>query len=86
MSEMDDTRTVEIPRQKQHGGFETVRLTLTWRCPVCGGRRGEPFRTISYDGSRRLACDGWINPCGHVDSYESVRRESQSNQATPPAA
>lgn len=32
---------------------------------------------ISYDGSRRLACDGWTNPCGHVDTYAAVRVEDR---------
>ena len=32
---------------------------------------------ISYDGSRRLNCDGWSNPCGHVDYYSAVRAEAE---------
>ena len=34
------------------------------------------YRTLSFDGSRRLGCDGWHNPCGHVDSYADVRKEA----------
>ena len=71
------TRAVEIPSCDQHEGLHSVRVELRWACPTCGGPRGEPFRTISYDGSRRLGVDGWKNPCGHVDLYEAVRREAR---------
>ncbi len=72
------TRTITIPSCDQHGGhsFNTVTLTLKWICPACGGPRGEPYLTCSYDGSRRLAgIHGWRNPCGHVDYYGDVRAE-----------
>jgi hypothetical protein len=75
-AESAPTRTVTIPRCDEHDGFHSVTVTLLWRCPRCGGPRGEVFRTISYDGSRRLGCDGWKNPCGHVDYYSAVRREA----------
>lgn len=68
-----ERRTVTIPACVEHHGFHTVTLTLSWKCLHCGGPRGEPFRTISYDGSLRLACDGWDNPCGHVETYTEVR-------------
>ena len=70
------TRTVEIPRCDAHDGFHSVTVSLLWECPRCGGPRGDVFRTISYDGSRRLGCDGWKNPCGHIDFYHDVRREA----------
>jgi hypothetical protein len=69
-------REVEIPAVDDHAGLRSVRVQLIWECPTCGQRRGEVFRTISYDGSRRLACDGWRDPCGHVDHYGAVRREA----------
>ncbi len=70
-------RTVSIPALSQHCGFagNLISVTLRWVCPVCGGPRGEPRRVLSYDGSRRLTCDGWENPCGHVDTYADVRKE-----------
>lgn len=70
------TRTVTIPSCGMHEGMYRRRVTLLWECPQCGGPRGEPFRTISYDGSRRLGCDGWVNPCGHTDYYSAVRHEA----------
>lgn len=69
-------RTVEIPGRDEHDGSHSVKVSLLWECPRCGGPRGDVFRTVSYDGSRRLHCDGWNNPCGHVDFYSSVRREA----------
>ncbi|SCK55308.1 hypothetical protein VAR608DRAFT_5693 [Variovorax sp. HW608] len=68
-----NTRTVTIPACEMHEGFSALTLTLNWRCLHCGGRRGEPFDTVSFDGSLRLACHGWANPCGHVEKYSEVR-------------
>lgn len=70
------TRTVTIPGSEQHNGLHSIRVTLPWTCPQCGGPRGEPFPGISYDGSRQLNCDRWQNACGHVDLYSAVRREA----------
>jgi len=68
--------TVTIPGSDQHDGHHSVRVTLAWVCPQCGGPRGEPFYGISYDGSRQLAVHRWINPCGHIDLYRGARREA----------
>ena len=77
--------TVRIPGSDDHGGHHLVTVTPSWVCPICGGPRGQVVRTISYDGSRRLACDGWTNPCGHIDLYSAVRHEAKrsSNGSTP---
>lgn len=72
------TRTVQIPGSAEHNGQHTVTVTLTWACPVCAGPRGPVVPAISYDGSRRLACDGWTNPCGHIDTYDTVRTEARA--------
>lgn len=69
-------RTVEIPACDEHEGMASVHVTVLWECPTCGGPRGDVFRGVSFDGSRRLPCDRWRNPCGHVDSYSVVRREA----------
>ncbi|MBW7567835.1 hypothetical protein KIF53_15620 [Chromobacterium subtsugae] len=69
-----DTRTVRIPACDEHQGFYGLTLTLTWRCMYCGAPRGEPFETLSYDGSRRLGVHGWENPCGHVEKYSAIRK------------
>lgn len=74
-----ETRSVTIPACVEHNGFYAMTVTLEWKCPVCGGPRGEVFETQSYDGSRRLACHGWRNPCGHIDKYSDVRAEAAKN-------
>jgi hypothetical protein len=70
------TLIVEIPRMQEHNGYpgNLMRVEIDDKCPVCGGpRAGELYRGLSYDGSRRLSVDCWINKCGHVDKYEQIR-------------
>jgi hypothetical protein len=73
--------TVSIPRIEQHEGYpgNIITIEISNKCPICGGKRGEPHKVLSYDGSRRLEVDGWQNPCGHIDKYESVRQEYLKN-------
>lgn len=66
-------RTITIPALEQHEGIFSVTATVPWICLHCGGPRGEPIDTLSYDGSRRLGVSGWTNPCGHVEKYSEVR-------------
>ena len=75
-------RTVRIPGSDDHDGQHLISVALRWECPACGGPRGMVRPAISYDGSRRLACDGWTNPCGHVDTYTAVRREAAAAAAS----
>lgn len=75
-----NTREVTIPACQEHAGVKSVTVTLNWVCPQCGEPRGEPFAGFSYDGSRRLSCHQWTNPCGHVDRYIDVRREVLAQQ------
>lgn len=51
-------QTVTVPAMEAHEGMHSVKVTLPWICPHCGGPRGEVFDTISWDGSRRLGCHG----------------------------
>ena len=76
MEKQVEKKTVRIPSRAEHEGWYWCEVTLDWVCPVCGGPRGEVFDTISYDGSKRLHCHGWRNPCGHVDKYAAVREEA----------
>lgn len=75
----EDQRKVYIPACAEHNGVSGVVVTLKWVCPKCGLPRGEVRDARSYDGSRILGCDGWTNPCGHVDKYDAVRKEAASN-------
>ncbi len=71
-------RAVTIPASDDREGILAMQVSVEWKCPQCGRPRGEPHPAISYDGSRRLYCDGWTNPCGHVDKYSDVRAEAVS--------
>jgi hypothetical protein len=67
--------TNTIPASENHAGLYALTGTISDKCPVCGGPRGEITKGFSYDGSRRLVVDMWRNPCGHVDKYSKVRQE-----------
>ena len=67
------TRTITIPAVREHAGYHSLTVTVPWLCLHCGRQRGEPYETLSYDGSRRLNVHGWKNPCGHVEPYNTVR-------------
>lgn len=73
------TKLVQIPARENHEGVYSALVRLRWICPMCGRKRGEIRRAISYDGSRYLPCDGWDNPCGHVDKYNALREEAANN-------
>lgn len=75
----ENIKSVIIPAQDNHDGVHAVFVRLKWVCPVCNKPRGEIKKTLSYDGSRYLPCDGWNNPCGHVDKYDAVRKEAAEN-------
>ena len=70
---------VEIPLLENHMGLNLYvkRIRISATCPICGGPRGKvlPNKVRSYDGSRFVYCDGWKNPCGHIDYYSEVRKE-----------
>lgn len=72
-------KRVFIPAKEKHGGIEATWVELSWKCPKCGKPRGEVKQGYSFDGSHKLYCDRWKNPCGHVDKYETVREEAKNN-------
>lgn len=69
---------VNVPVIPSHDGccWWVRPLRISDFCPRCGGERGKPFKGMSYDGSRRVVCDQWNNPCGHVDKYTEVVAEA----------
>ena len=71
-----ETKTVYIPRIPEHNTYDGIAVTVNWVCPKCGGPRGDVTKVRSYDGSRILYCDGWVNPCGHIDQYADVVSEA----------
>lgn len=70
----DGKMKVTIPKIAEHEGLPTNLITLEIidRCPWCGMPRGKPYKAFSYDGSRKIECDAWINSCGHIDLYKKV--------------
>lgn len=58
-------------------------IKLKWKCPICGKSRGEIFKTVSYRGSHRIACDGWHNSCNHLDKYKDCLEEAKQNGLNP---
>lgn len=72
-------RLVTIPACPDHSGLLTTTIKLHWLCPDCNEPRGDTFRTLDYDGCLPVHCDGWNNPCGHIDLYDDVRREADRN-------
>ena len=82
-TETETRRTVRIPGSTDHAGHHLITVTLRWVCPRCGGPRGPVRSVVSYDGSRRLSCDGWTNLCGHIDYYCAVRAEAAHITETP---
>lgn len=71
---------VKIPIIEQHMGLDLYvrEVEIAELCPVCGMPRGKNtiHNVRSYDGSRFVICDGWENPCGHIDKYSEVRKEA----------
>ena len=78
------TMTVTIPSTLEHNGFYSSTVKILETCPICGERRGDTYKGISYDGSRRLLVDQWDNPCGHIDKYTDVLIESKKNGLNKP--
>ena len=66
-------RRVTIPACVEHEGYHALNLTLPWVCIYCGAPRGEPHVARSYDGSRVLEVDSWVNTCGHIEMYSAIR-------------
>jgi hypothetical protein len=72
---MSETRIehIIIPANFEHSGVHRLEADVPWYCIYCGATRGEPHQGLSFDGSRRPAVTMWLNPCGHVESYEAIR-------------
>lgn len=73
-------RATENANWGQPGLFSPVLRTVTIsdRCPICDGPRGEPAKRPFYEDGVSFAVDCWTNPCGHLDRYADVLNEAQS--------
>ncbi|MEU9033841.1 hypothetical protein AB0D45_02835 [Streptomyces sp. NPDC048352] len=86
---LPDRMTVRIRHDGDGPGYSgvgVVTVTISTRCPACGGPRGwETVRPhhFHHDGDQ-YTVDRWTNPCGHTDMYVAVLRESRDRQLPPP--
>lgn len=80
-----DTMTVTIRDRSKEGPWgsgptrpATRTITISTRCRVCGGRRGEPYGMNVCDDGAYYWVQGWDNPCGHIDLYRDVVQEAEA--------
>lgn len=70
-------RVVDRSGWGRSGAYPAIRqVTISARCPACGGRRGTPRNHNFHEDGEWLSCDRWDNLCGHVDRYEAVLAEA----------
>ncbi|MEZ0095037.1 hypothetical protein [Streptacidiphilus sp. EB129] len=68
-------RSAEAPWGHGPTAPVTRQVTISTRCPACGGLRGEPRGQNSVDDGAHYWVQTWTNDCGHVDSYATVIAE-----------
>jgi len=57
--------------------YHPVEIEILNNCPQCGGPRGHVVASEHQEFGQRYILDNWENPCGHIDTYEDVYRESE---------
>ena len=62
----------------------TFHATIPWICRICGGPRGETRGKNFHEDGDSFFCHVWDNPCGHVDKYIDVIRESEESETVQP--
>ncbi|MDH5594032.1 MAG: hypothetical protein OEY68_06460 [Gammaproteobacteria bacterium] len=70
-------KTVTIPIVSNDKIVDVTQIKIYGNCPVCGGQRGQSMPRFFWEENHVYECDGWENPCGHIDYYEAVRNESE---------
>ena len=75
---MEDQRNVIIPAGKKSEAL-LLSVDLEWKCPTCGGPRGEQIHKTSNFDKPDVYFDIWSNPCGHLETYADNRREALNN-------
>lgn len=61
-------------------GFFTIltkTVTISNKCPICGGDRGKPYPYHHYEDGDSAIVSRWDNPCGHIDKYTDVIKEGK---------
>lgn len=54
-----------------------VTVEIADNCPQCGGPRGNPYPYHFCEDGAWFTVSRWENPCGHLDVYGAVWKESQ---------
>jgi len=57
--------------------YYPMRIRIGSKCPVCNGLRGKPYEYRFCDDGEWFTVDKWDNPCGHLDKYGDVYKESK---------
>lgn len=83
--ELPDTMSVRVCDRGDGPGYRgvcIVTVTISTRCPRCGGPRGfatvRPHRFHEDGDGDWYVVDRWDNPCGHIDMHENVLREART--------
>jgi hypothetical protein len=66
-----------IDREKFSPYIAEVTIEISDNCPVCGGKRGNPYGYNFYEDGGWYWCNRWDNPCGHIDHYDDCLKEAQ---------
>lgn len=78
------TMQVRVPDRSNwgtSGPAVVVRsLTLSRRCPCCGGPRGNAYPFRFHEDGDWFTVDRWDNPCGHLDLYTHVLAEAATSE------
>lgn len=56
--------------------YYPVTVEIGDRCPVCNSERGKPVPYNFCEDGEWFVVDRWKNPCGHIDYYPEVLKES----------
>lgn len=74
-------QAVKIPDRLNHQGKYSIIVKLEWICPTHKTPRGTPYIGESSDGFSfaPLQVSRWVNPCGCVETYTTIREEAAKN-------
>jgi hypothetical protein len=72
-------RVTVVERSKSTGGvLNTPEIEIADNCPKCGQPRGKPYGFNFWEDGTSHWCQCWQNPCGHIDYYDDVLKESKT--------
>ena len=60
--------------------YYPMTIEIADACPVCGGKRGEPYPYRFCEDGEWYVVDRWDNPCGHIDAYGDCFKEYRKSK------